>query len=38
MKVLSIGIHIDDCEAGMGGVTAMLTKRGAKVTYLNIKP
>lgn len=38
MKILSVGIHIDDCESGMGGLAAMLAARGAEVTFLNIKP
>lgn len=37
MKVLAIGVHIDDCEA-MGGTLNLLKKAGADVTILNIKP
>jgi len=38
MNVLVVGVHIDDCEFGVGGTTALLTKLGHEVTYLNIKP
>ena len=38
MKVLSIGIHLDDCEYGMGGTAHLLAQRGASVTMLNLKP
>ena len=37
MKVLAIGIHIDDCEA-MGGTLNLLAREGAEVTILNIMP
>ncbi len=36
MKVLVIGIHMDDCEA-MSGTAALLVRNGADVTFLNIK-
>lgn len=36
MKVLVVGIHIDDCEC-MAGTASLLVKAGAEVTYLNIK-
>ncbi len=38
MKVLSVGIHMDDCEYGMGGTAALLAEQGAEITFLNIKP
>lgn len=38
MNVLSIGIHMDDCEYGMGGAAYLLAQAGAEVTFLNIKP
>lgn len=37
MKILSIGIHMDDCEFGMGGIAALLAKRGHEVLFLNPK-
>ena len=37
MKVLAIGIHIDDCEE-MGGTLNLLAREGAEVTILNIMP
>ena len=37
MKVLVIGVHIDDCES-LGGTVKRLVDRGAEVTFLNIKP
>ncbi len=37
MKVLVIGIHIDDCEA-MGGTAYLLSQKGAEVIFLNLKP
>lgn len=38
MNVLAIGIHMDDCEYGMGGTAQLLSQKGAEVTMLNIKP
>ena len=38
MNVLSIWIHMDDCENGMGGAAYLLAQAGAEVTFLNIKP
>lgn len=38
MKALVIGVHMDDCEYGVGGTTALLTQKGVDVTFLNIKP
>ena len=38
MKILATGIHIDDIEFGIGGITAMLSKMGHEVLYLNPKP
>jgi len=33
-KVLSIGVHCDDCEGGMGGTAALLSENGCDVTFL----
>ena len=38
MKILSIGIHMDDCEFGMGGIAALLAERGHEVLFVNQKP
>ena len=37
MKILAVGIHIDDIEYGVGGTTALLTQKGHEVVYLNIQ-
>ncbi|MBQ2709926.1 MAG: PIG-L family deacetylase [Clostridia bacterium] len=37
MKILVTGVHIDDCEGGVGGTTALLTRLGHEVVFLNIK-
>lgn len=36
--VLVIGIHIDDCEFGVGGTIKLLADHGLDITLLNIKP
>ena len=38
MKVLCIGIHVDDCEGSVGGTTVLLTRAGAEVLFVNPKP
>lgn len=38
MKVLCIGIHIDDCEVSVGGTTLLLAQQGADILYVNPKP
>lgn len=35
MKILCIGAHIDECEYGTGGVSAMLINKGHSVRWLN---
>ena len=33
MKVLIIGIHMDDCEYCAGGTAALLSQKGAEVVF-----
>lgn len=35
MKIMCIGAHIDECEYGVGGVSALLAEQGHEVYFLN---
>ena len=37
MKILSVGLHANDCEYGMGGTAALLAARGHEVLFVNLK-
>lgn len=37
-RILSIGVHGDDCEYGMGGTAKLLCDNGCEVYFLNILP
>ncbi len=37
MKILVVGLHVDDCECGVGGTIALLTQKGHEVVILNIQ-
>jgi len=36
MNVLVVGVHIDDCEFGVGGTTALLTKLGHAIAITSV--
>ena len=38
MKALAIGIHVDDCECGVGGILRLLYEKGWDITILTPSP